>query len=451
MSIININKILIANRGEIVRRIIQTCKKLQIESVVVYSEADKHLPYIKEATYAYYIGESISDKSYLNQDIILDIAHKEKVDAIHPGYGFLAENAEFAHTVENNGFNFIGPTAEIIETLGNKIQARKTMKSAKIPVIPGSDEPVNEEEAIKISKDIGYPIMLKASAGGGGIGMKRCENEDELREFFVSNQKKAKKNFGSDELFIEKFIKNGRHIEVQIFGDTFGNVVHLFERDCSIQRRNQKIIEETPSPFLSNTSKQKMYKTAIQAVKKLGYYNAGTIEFIVDQEENFYFLEMNTRIQVEHPITEETTGIDMIAWQIYISDEKEIPLNQSEITKKGHAIEFRVCAEDSVSFLPSPGTIQDFSYSEATGIRVDTGYENGSEVSPYYDSLIAKIIIVASDRNKTINKSKIFFDKLNLIGINSNIDLFKKILLNDNFITGNYTTSFLQNYNAKIF
>src|SRR5699024_9487131 len=353
----------------IVRRIIQTCKKLQIESVVVYSEADKHLPYIKEATYAYYIGESISDKSYLNQDIILDIAHKEKVDAIHPGYGFLAENAEFAHTVENNGFNFIGPTAEIIETLGNKIQARKTMKSAKIPVIPGSDEPVNEEEAIKISKDIGYPIMLKASAGGGGIGMKRCENEDELREFFVSNQKKAKKNFGSDELFIEKFIKNGRHIEVQIFGDTFGNVVHLFERDCSIQRRNQKIIEETPSPFLSNTSKQKMYKTAIQAVKKLGYYNAGTIEFIVDQEENFYFLEMNTRIQVEHPITEETTGIDMIAWQIYISDEKEIPLNQSEITKKGHAIEFRVCAEDSVSFLPSPGTIQDFSYSEATGIR----------------------------------------------------------------------------------
>ncbi|HET7657999.1 MAG TPA: biotin carboxylase N-terminal domain-containing protein, partial [Bacillales bacterium] len=349
-------KILIANRGEIARRILRTCDKLGLETVVVYSEADKDLPYVKEATAAHSIGEPQAAKSYLNQDKILQIAKQEKVDAIHPGYGFLSENAGFVRAVEEAGITFIGPSAKVVEAMGDKVRARQSMQAAGVPVVPGSDGAVKDvDEAAAVAAEIGYPVMLKASAGGGGIGMQRCETEEELRKAFSSNQNRAKAYFGNADMFVEKMIENGRHIEVQIFGDEEGNAVHLFERDCSIQRRNQKVVEETPTPFLSEQAKENMFDSAVRAAKHVGYRNAGTIEFIVDEDEHFYFLEMNTRLQVEHPITEKITGLDLVEWQLKVASGETLPLKQEEITRSGNAMEFRLYAEDPEKFMPSPG------------------------------------------------------------------------------------------------
>lgn len=438
-------KILIANRGEIARRILRTCDKLGLESVVVYSEADRELPYVEEATSAHSIGEPPAAKSYLNQEKILEIAKRENVDAIHPGYGFLSENAGFVRAVEDAGLTFIGPSAKVVETMGDKVRARQTMQAAGVPVVPGSEGALADEDAaVAVAEEIGYPIMLKASAGGGGIGMQRCQNEEELRKAFTSNQNRAKAYFGNADMFIEKLIENGRHIEMQIFGDSHGNAVHLFERDCSIQRRNQKVIEETPSPFLSEKAKNAMFDAAVRAVKHVGYRNAGTIEFIVDEEENFYFLEMNTRLQVEHPITEKITGQDLVEWQIKVADGEALPLKQEEITRKGHAMEFRLYAEDPEKFLPSPGTIEEFTYPEIEGVRVDTGFESGSAVTPFYDPMIAKIIVSGYDRAETLEKAKRFFAGLKLTGIKNNAPLFERILADEQFIQGNYTTKFLQ-------
>ncbi|HEX6923397.1 MAG TPA: acetyl-CoA carboxylase biotin carboxylase subunit [Bacillales bacterium] len=438
-------KILIANRGEIARRILQTCDKLEMESVVVYSEADKELPYVEEATAAYLIGEPPAAKSYLNQDKILEVAKKENADAIHPGYGFLSENAGFVRAVEEAGLTFIGPGADVVEAMGDKVRARQTMQAAGVPVVPGSEGAVGDvDEAAEIAADIGYPVMLKASAGGGGIGMQRCGSEEEVRKAFASNQKRAKTYFGNADMFIEKCVDNGRHIEVQVFGDSQRNAVHLFERDCSIQRRNQKVIEETPSPFLSEVAKEKMFDAAVQAVKHVGYRNAGTIEFIVDEDENFYFLEMNTRLQVEHPITELTTDLDLVEWQIKVADGQQLPLKQEEIRRSGHAMEFRLYAEDPEKFLPSPGTIEEFTYPNLDGIRVDTGVQSGTSVTPYYDPMIAKVIVSGSERSDTIERAKRFFDGLTLTGIKNNAPLFKKILRDENFAAGQYTTKFLQ-------
>ncbi|HEU5140419.1 MAG TPA: acetyl-CoA carboxylase biotin carboxylase subunit [Bacillales bacterium] len=438
-------KVLIANRGEIARRILQTCDKLGLESVVVYSDADKDLPYVKEATMSHSIGEPPAAKSYLNQEKILEVAKKEQVDAIHPGYGFLSENAGFVRRVKEEGFTFIGPSADVVDIMGDKVRARQTMQAAGVPVVPGSEGAIHDiEEAVSIAAEIGYPVMLKASAGGGGIGMQRCSSEDELRKAFTSNQNRAKAYFGSADMFLEKMVENGRHIEVQVFGDAHGNAVHLFERDCSVQRRNQKVIEESPSPFLSESGKGKMYDAAVRAVKHVGYENAGTIEFIVDEEENYYFLEMNTRLQVEHPVTELITGLDLVEWQIKVADGKGLPLTQEEIRRHGHAMEFRLYAEDPEKFLPSPGTIDQFTYQDSEGVRVDTGVQSGTAVTPYYDPMIAKVIVSGSERSDTLQKAKQFFDGLTLTGIKNNAPLFMKILDDKDFIAGQYTTKFLQ-------
>lgn len=438
-------KILIANRGEIARRILRTCDRLGLETVIVYSEADKDLPYVKEAGTACLLGESQAAQSYLNQQKILDIAKKENVDAIHPGYGFLSENAGFVRAVEEAGLLFIGPDADVVDAMGDKIQARETMKAADVPVVPGSEGALEgSEAAVEVAAEIGYPVMLKASAGGGGIGMQRCHGEDELRKAFDSNQKRAQSYFGNADMFVEKFIENGRHIEVQIFGDRSGNVVHLFERDCSMQRRNQKVIEETPSPFLSEGTKEKMFAAALRAAKQVHYENAGTVEFVVDEQEHFYFMEMNTRLQVEHAITEATCGLDLVAWQLQVAEGKPLPARQEEIERSGHSIEFRLYAEDPEKFLPSPGTIERFTYPDLEGVRVDTGVESGSVVTPYYDPMVAKAIVSGSKRMEVIEKAQRFFADLTLTGIKNNAPLFEKILQNDEFLRGDYSTNFLQ-------
>ncbi|QED47435.1 acetyl-CoA carboxylase biotin carboxylase subunit [Cytobacillus dafuensis] len=437
-------KILIANRGEIALRIINTCHEMGIETVAVYSEADKDSLFVKKATYAFCIGEAPVNKSYLKTDVILEIAKKEAVDGIHPGYGFNSENADFARAVKKAGIIFIGPDPETIELMGDKIVSRRTMMAAGVPVVPGSEDGTSTiEEASKLAESMGYPVMLKASGGGGGIGMVRCENEQALAKSFESTKARAKAYFGSDEVFVEKYIENARHVEVQIFGDHHGQIVHLFERDCSIQRRHQKVVEESPSPFLSENGKRKMYDTALQAAAAVNYKNAGTIEFIVDEKENFYFLEMNTRLQVEHPVTEQITGLDLVKWQILVAQDEKLPLLQTDIKSSGHSIEFRLYAEDPISFLPSPGKIELFEWNSFHGVRVDPGYESGSIVTPFYDPMIAKCIIHGETRNDAIVKASEFFNELKIEGIKTNAPLFYEILKDPEFQKGNYSTSFL--------
>ncbi|MCF6410456.1 acetyl-CoA carboxylase biotin carboxylase subunit [Pseudalkalibacillus salsuginis] len=444
-------KILIANRGEIAARIVKTCEKLQIEPVIVYSQADKDLPYVKDANIAHEIGEPPVVKSYLNSERILEIALHEKVDAIHPGYGFLSENADFVRKVENANIKFIGPSADVVEEMGDKVKARKTMQDAGVPVVPGSDGPLSDvEEAVQLAADIGYPVMIKASAGGGGIGMQRCEDEKALRTAFISSQNRAKAYFGNDEMFMERFISNSRHIEVQIFGDEQGNVVHLFERDCSIQRRHQKVIEETPSPFLSEEVRRQICEAAVQAGKHVNYTNAGTVEFIVDENEDFYFLEMNTRLQVEHPITEMITGLDLVEWQINVAQSKPLPYLQGELTKSGHSIEYRIYAEDPHTFLPSPGKIEKFQYPTIEGVRVDTGFSSQTQVTPFYDPMIAKVIIYAEDRDKALERSRRFFEEWTLGGIKHNGPLFDQVLNDESFQKGEYTTNYLNEMITKV-
>lgn len=437
-------KILIANRGEIALRIIRTCREMGIESVAIYSDADADMPFVKSADHAFRIGEPPVQKSYLNADEILRIARIEKVDAIHPGYGFLSENAEFARRVIAEGFTFIGPSPETIEKMGDKIIARTTMEAAGVPVVPGSPSGLKSlEEAITFAAEIGFPIMLKASGGGGGIGMVLCEDEQSLTRNYDSTRGRAKAYFGSDEVFVEKYIRDARHIEVQVFGDLHGNCVHLFERDCSIQRRHQKVIEEAPSPFLSDAARKRLYDTAVKAARAVNYVNAGTVEFIVDEHENFYFLEMNTRLQVEHPVTELITGLDLVNWQIAVAAGEKLPLAQENIRKNGYGIEFRLYAEDPVNFLPSPGKIAEFSWAEGKGIRVDAGYESGSTVTPYYDPMIAKCIVYGETRAQAIQAAQEFFRSLKITGIKSNAPLFAEIVEEEGFKAGRYTTAYL--------
>ncbi|MBN8191568.1 acetyl-CoA carboxylase biotin carboxylase subunit [Bacillus sp. NTK074B] len=441
-------KILIANRGEIASRIIKTCKQLNIQTVAVYSDADQDMPFVKDADVAYRIGESQVNRSYLVVDNILEVARKEKVDGIHPGYGLLSENADFARRVTEEGITFIGPAHDIIDKMGDKVEARKVMQEASVPVVPGSEGGVETIDAAKtVALQIGYPVMLKASGGGGGIGMIRCENEQALVQSFDSTKNRAKTYFGKEEVFLEKCIENARHVEVQIFGDHHGNLVHLYERNCSVQRRNQKVIEESPSPALSQETKEKMYASAIQAGKAVGYTNAGTVEFIVDEEENFYFLEMNTRLQVEHPVTESVTGLDLVKWQLLVAEGKPLPLcKQEEIQNNGHAIEFRVYAEDPKTFYPSPGQLTKLQWTEGGGVRIDSGYEEGNKVTPFYDPMISKCIIMGSDRSDALNKAKIFFEGVKIEGVKTNVTLFRDVIEDKGFIEGFYTTKWLQDF-----
>ncbi|MGD6793605.1 acetyl-CoA carboxylase biotin carboxylase subunit [Metabacillus indicus] len=437
-------KILIANRGEIALRIMKTCQKMGVETVAVYSDADEGLPFVKAADYAFRIGEAPVAKSYLLKDDILNIAVREKVDAIHPGYGFLSENTEFAQAAEAKGIKFIGPKSETLAIMGDKVAARKTMKEAGVPVVPGSSGLADMDEACAYASEIGYPVMLKASGGGGGIGMQRCDDEAALKKSFASVKTRAKAYFGNDDVFIEKFISEARHIEIQLFGDEFGNVVHMFERDCSVQRRNQKVVEESPSPHLSEATREKMCAAAVAAAIHAGYINAGTIEFIVDEEENFYFLEMNTRLQVEHRVTEGITGLDLVEWQIRTAAGEKLPFMQPEITKEGHSIQFRLYAEDPVKFIPSPGLIKAFTFEEMDGVIVDCAYAEGDTVTPFYDPLVAKIIVTGENRPDALAKAEAFLNGVKIEGIKTNLPLFLTILSNSQFKKGTYSTSFLQ-------
>ncbi|TFE03587.1 acetyl/propionyl/methylcrotonyl-CoA carboxylase subunit alpha [Jeotgalibacillus sp. R-1-5s-1] len=437
--------ILIANRGEIALRVIRTCQKLNIRTVAIYSEADAELPYVKAADSAHLIGPPPVSQSYLNIAKIIEIAKSEKVDAIHPGYGLLSENSSFVKAVEDAGIAFIGPDADIIRRMGDKIEARKTMIEAGVPVVPGQESEAADIEAAKMfAKQAGYPVMLKASSGGGGVGMVMCEDEQALTQHFDSTKKRSEAYFGSGELFIEKYIANARHIEVQIFGDKDGTVYHLFERNCSMQRRNQKVVEESPSPALSEEARERLISIAVKAAQAVGYKNAGTIELIVDEQEQAYFLEMNTRLQVEHPATEMITGVDLVEWQIKTAFGEPLPINgQADIKSSGHAIEYRIYAEDPKTFYPAPGLINSLVLPEGEGIRVDYGYEAGNKVTPFYDPMVAKLIIHADDRQACIKKSLQAFESFTIEGLKSNIPLFKQILHFEDFAEGHYHTQSL--------
>ncbi|MFD2925685.1 acetyl-CoA carboxylase biotin carboxylase subunit [Halobacillus naozhouensis] len=441
------SKILIANRGEIASRVIRTCARLNIKTVAVYSEADQHAPYVEEADESYLIGKPRVNESYLNIDKILQVAQKSGAEAIHPGYGLLSENADFARRIRESGIAFIGPSADVMAKMGDKIAARNEMKQAGVPIVPGTDEAVANAEAAKdIAKDFGYPLMLKAAAGGGGIGMQTVQSDEELEKAFESNQKRAETFFGDGKMFIEKQIIDPRHIEIQVLADEFGNAVHLFERECSIQRRHQKVVEEAPSPFLSNETRQRMGESALKAVNSLGYTNAGTIEFLVDEEENYYFLEMNTRLQVEHPVTEEITGLDLVEQQLRIAAREKLTIKQSDLSIQGHAIEVRIYAEDSNTFFPSPGQITNLVLPQGEGIRHELAVHGDSQVTPFYDPMIAKLVVRGPSREEAIDRLTKALHQYDVQGIKSNVMMLKRIITHEKFKQGDTKTSFIENY-----
>ena len=440
------NKILIANRGEIAVRIIRACRELGIKTVAIYSEIDKDSLHTNLADEAICVGPAESKKSYLNIKAIIEAAYITGAEAIHPGFGFLAENDYFAKVCEECNIKFIGPKYQVIKLMGNKTNAKKLMKEAGVPVISGSDGCVkNLEEAKNISKQVGYPIMIKAANGGGGKGIRLVNEEKELENAYNIVKVEAQKAFNDEEIYIEKFIENPRHIEIQILADEHGNVIHLGERDCSVQRKNQKILEESPSTFINEETRSKMGEAAKKAVNASGYFNAGTIEFLVDKNKNFYFMEMNTRLQVEHPVTEMVTGIDIVKWQIKIAYGEKLDVNQKDINIKGHSIECRINAETPKNnFMPSPGKIVSLHLPGGNGIRIDTHIYSGYFIPPTYDSMIAKVIVYAENREKAIAKMKSAIGEVIVEGINTNTDFLFEILNNHNFIAGNFDTSFIK-------
>lgn len=444
-----IKKLLIANRGEIAVRIISTCKKLGIQTVAIYSEADHELPYVEMADEAVCIGEPPVAKSYLQMERIIEVAKDKKADAIHPGYGLLSENAVFAEKVMEAGIAWIGPSPQVIAQMGDKVTARQAMKEAGVPVVPGSDEMESLEVALHTAEQIGYPVLLKASAGGGGVGMVLCQDAKELEQHFAPTQKRAQMYFGSSAVFLEKFVASSRHIEVQILADSHGNMVHLFERECSVQRRNQKVIEESLSPSLSPEGRQKLYEAALRAGKVVGYVGAGTIEFLVDEKEECYFIEMNTRLQVEHPVTESITGFDLVALQLSISEGKALPWKQEEIKAEGHAIEYRIYAEDPVTFFPSPGKLTRFDFPKGEGIRFDVGVRTGNTISPFYDPMIAKCTIYGKSRDEVLDRSRDVLSQIHIEGIKSNLALLQQMLEEPSFVVGRYDTNILKNRKGK--
>ena len=427
-----LKKVLIANRGEIAVRIIRACKEMNIKTVAVYSEADRTALHVSLADEAVCIGAAPSKKSYLNMKAILEAACLTGADSIHPGYGFLSENSRFAKICEEMGIKFIGPNYKLIELLGNKSKAKETMKRAGVPVVPGSDGLIySKEQAISIAEKIKYPVMLKASSGGGGRGIRVAFTPEELEKEYDLVKQEAKVSFNDDSVYLEKFIENPRHVEIQILADEHGNCVHLGERDCSIQRRNQKVLEETPSLAIDEKTRKKMGEVAVKAVKEIGYSNAGTIEFLVDKNKDFYFMEMNTRVQVEHPITEEVTGIDIIKEQLKIASKEQLEYKQKDITFSGHSMEARINSEDpNKNFMPCPGTITDLHLPGGNGVRVDTAVYTGYKIPPTYDSMIAKIIVHGKNRNESIEKLKSCLSELVIEGVTTNKEFIFKILNN---------------------
>lgn len=440
-------RILIANRGEIALRIIWACKELGIETVAVYSTADISALHVHFADRRVCIGGPKSDESYLNIPAVISAAEITGADAIHPGYGFLAENAHFAEICEECKIKFIGPTPESIRMMGNKSEARKLMAKRHIPIIPGSRDIISTgEEARDIAGQIGYPVMLKASAGGGGRGMRIARNDEELLKEFDTARTEAQASFGVPDLYIEKHIEEPRHIEVQILGDEHGNTIHLGERECSIQRRHQKLIEESPSPVVTKELRKAMTDVALKAAKTVDYFNAGTIEFLLDKNMNFYFMEMNTRVQVEHPVTEWVTGVDIIKDQIKIAAGEKLAYKQDDIQFRGHSIECRVNAETPDTFMPSPGRITAFNTPKGPGVRVDTAMYEGAEIPPFYDSMIAKVAVYGRDRAEAISRMRRALDMMVLEGIHSNIPMHMKILNDPDFQKGNLSTHFMERF-----
>ena len=439
-------KILIANRGEIAVRIIRACRNMGIRSVAVYSKEDKDSLHVQLADQRICIGEGPAKNSYLNMERIVTAALNMGADAIHPGFGFLSENADFVRLCEKNGLTFIGPKADVIDSMGNKSHARKTMMEAGVPVVPGTKEPVYDAETgIKLAEEIGYPVMIKASSGGGGKGMRVAKSSDEFEFQFNMAQRESANAFGDDTMYIEKFIENPRHVEIQVMGDKFGNVVALGERDCSVQRNHQKLIEESPSPAINDEIRNAMNRDAVLAAKTVNYTNAGTIEFILDPKGTYYFMEMNTRIQVEHGVTEMVTGTDLIIEQIRVAMGEPLSFNQEGIRLTGHAIECRINAEiPEKNFMPSPGVVKHLHLPAGNGVRVDTALYTGYRIPSEYDSMIAKVIVHASDRNAAIQKMRSALDEMVIIGVETNLDFQYQIMRNPEFCAGNADTGFIE-------
>jgi len=441
-----IKKILIANRGEIALRIIRACQELDIKTVAVHSTIDENAMHVRLADESVCIGPPLASKSYLNISSILSAAEVSGADAIHPGYGFLSENAKFAEIVNEHGLIFIGPKAQHISEMGDKVSARTAMKKLGIPLVPGSDGAIkNLQELKKTAKEIGFPILIKAASGGGGNGMKVAEKASELEEAWNLARSEAKSGFGDDTVYLERYLANPRHIEFQLFADSFGNVVHFGERDCSLQRRHQKVLEEAPSPALNEEERVKISKVIVKAVKKLGYLGAGTFEMLYENGE-FFFIEMNTRIQVEHPITEMITGFDLVKEQINVAGGKKLSVKQKDIKIKGHSIECRINSEDPATFVPNAGSIKNYHAPGGFGVRIDSALYSGYKVPPNYDSLIAKLIVYGNNREEAILKLKIALKEYVIDGINTTLSLHEKIISENEFISGNYDIRWLEKF-----
>ena len=443
-------KILIANRGEIAIRVMKTARKMGIQTVAVYSEADRDAPHVRFADQAVCIGEAPSSKSYLRGDHIVEVARSMGVDGIHPGYGFLSENASFAKTVTENGLIFIGPGPEAIHTMGDKLAAKDAVKAYDIPMVPGTDHAVSDmEEVLEVARDIGFPILIKAAAGGGGKGMRIVESEKELKSQVERAMSEAASAFGDGSVFIEKYISSPRHIEIQIMADTHGNILHFFERECSIQRRHQKVVEEAPSAVLTPQLRDRMGRAAVDVARSCGYVGAGTVEFLLDDAHNFYFLEMNTRLQVEHPVTELITGQDLVALQIRIARGEVLPLKQEDLEIHGHAIELRVYAEDPRNdFLPSVGKLERYRLPEGKGIRVDNGFEEGMQVPIYYDPMLSKLITYGADRMEAIQLMLEAIAEYQVEGVQTTLPFGDFVCRHQAFRSGDFNTHFVKDYYA---
>lgn len=440
-----IKKLLIANRGEIAVRVMRSCKEMEITSVAIFSEADRTAKHVLYADEAYCVGGAASKDSYLNIEKIIEVAKTHQVDAIHPGYGFLSENSQFARRCTEEGIIFIGPTPETMDAMGDKISARKKMIAAGVPVVPGTEKGLQSvEEAIEVCRNIGYPVMLKASMGGGGKGIRLIHDETEVEEAYNNAKSESLSSFGDDTVYIEKFVEEPHHIEFQILGDTHGNVIHLCERECSVQRRNQKIVEESPSPFVTTHLRKEMGEKAVAAAKAVDYIGAGTIEFLVDKHRNFYFLEMNTRLQVEHPITEEVLGVDLVKEQINVANGLPLRLKQEDIKQRGHAIECRICAEDTeFNFMPSPGIIKQIIEPNGIGVRIDSYVYEGYEIPVHYDPMIGKLIVWAVTRKYAIERMRRVLHEYKITGIKTNISYLRCIMDTPDFVKGKYDTGFI--------
>jgi acetyl-CoA carboxylase biotin carboxylase subunit len=442
------NKILVANRGEIALRVMRSAKEMGIKTVAVFSEADRNAPFVKYADEAVCIGPPASSQSYLKGDTIIDVCKKLNVDGIHPGYGFLSENADFATKVKEAGITFIGPSAEAMDMMGDKLSAKAAAKKFNVPMVPGSEGAIKDlEEAVKVALETGFPLLIKASAGGGGKGMRLVERVEDVEEQMKLAMSEAKSAFGDDAVFIEKFVSGPRHIEIQVLADNHGNTLYLFERECSIQRRHQKVIEEAPSSVLTPELREKMGKCAVDVAKACNYSGAGTVEFLVDDQLNFYFLEMNTRLQVEHPVTEMITGLDLVKEQIKIARNEVLSFRQEDLKINGHALEVRVYAEDPLNnFLPDIGKLHTYKIPKGTGVRVDDGFEEGMDIPIYYDPMIAKLITHGKDRKEAIDRMLRAISEYKIVGVETTLDFCSFVLQHKAFVSGDFDTNFIKHH-----